>query len=250
MVLAVDLGRYGRVPISKGWRLLEDIQLGDYAGAQDDIVSRLASEGASNQIRSARALVLDALRFLGRAEPALRERRRNVWWTTWFFERKLRAIAHLVWLSVLDQNSPVPFLGFEASPDQDTEADSLLDFAWRMIRVDSYRFATIVDAYASCARALQLRRLTSFHDKERYEERQRNMRKNLHQAISRLRRVRRSRNLGEAITVESAPTSRNKPAGGTLDQHIRKYIASVVERSALMVTHLSDDFTSEPPPTS
>jgi hypothetical protein len=109
-------------------------------------------------IRRVQALLKDSLRFLNRAEPVLLERRRNVWWTTWFFERKLRAIALSVWATVLDAGTPVPFLGAEAAlPSEDTVADRLLDDAIRMIRVDSYRLVTILDAYASSAKALQAR---------------------------------------------------------------------------------------------
>jgi hypothetical protein len=108
--------------------------------------------------RRAQSLVSDAQRLLVRAEPALRDGRRNVWWTTWYLERRLRAIAHSVWLSVFERKTPIPFLGFEAAArGTKTSADSLLQIAQRMIRVDAYRLATIVDGYASCAQALQLR---------------------------------------------------------------------------------------------
>jgi hypothetical protein len=109
-------------------------------------------------LQKTRGLLDDSLRFLNRAEAVLTERGRSVWWTTWFFERKLRAIAQSVWASVPDPDTPLPFLGPEAAPaDEDTIADRLLEDAVRMIRVDSYRLTTILDAYASCLRALQVR---------------------------------------------------------------------------------------------
>jgi hypothetical protein len=55
---------------------------------------------------------------------------------------------------------PIPFLGLEsAASGAASIADELLDDALRMIGADSYCLATIIDAYASCARALQLRLL-------------------------------------------------------------------------------------------
>lgn len=105
-----------------------------------------------------RALAEDAMRFLDRAEIVLRQRRRNVWWTTWYFERKLRTIATLVWCSILETEKPIPFLGLEAAMRKtETIADILLTDAIRMIRVDCYRLATVIEAYALCIRGLQLR---------------------------------------------------------------------------------------------
>ena len=142
-----------------------------------------------------RAQVGDAMRFLNRAEPVLRERRRNVWWTTWFFERKLRTIALSVWLSVFELRAPIPYLGFEAAASGlDTAADGLLDIGIRMIRVDAYRLATIIDAYASCAKALQVRLwLDAAGNPMMHHERQGRMRKNLLNALDQLEKVLQAR---------------------------------------------------------
>ena len=64
-------------------------------------------------LRMVNARTRDALRYLDRAEPLLRERRRNVWWTTWYFERRMRAISLLLWASVNEKGTPIPFLGLE-----------------------------------------------------------------------------------------------------------------------------------------
>jgi hypothetical protein len=108
--------------------------------------------------REIRGRAKDALRYLDNAEPVLRERRRNVWWTTWYFERRLRVIAMLLWVSIIDPGEAVPFLGLEASMRQsDTIADVLLTDTLRMIRLDTYRLSLVLLSYASCARALQIR---------------------------------------------------------------------------------------------
>jgi hypothetical protein len=99
-----------------------------------------------------------AIRFLDRSEIALRLRRRNVWWTTWFFERKLRAIALSVLASCGQPGAPIPYLGLEAAMRHTvTEAEELMRAAIRTIRVDAYRMATIVESYFSCILALILR---------------------------------------------------------------------------------------------
>lgn len=117
-----------------------------------------AARNLEGNLRRIRARVTDALRFLDRAEPILRERRRNVFWTTWYIERRLRAIALILWTSVFDTKRPIPYLGLEAAMfGSPSEADGLLIDAQRMIRVDSYRMALVVLSYASCARALQVR---------------------------------------------------------------------------------------------
>lgn len=120
---------------------------------------KAAIDGVNAQaLARAGALVTDSMRFLNRAEPVLHERRRNVWWTTWFFGRKLRAIALSIAVSVFDSRTPIPFLGLEAAPRAtETEADRLLEDAKRMIRVDAYRLASVMDAYTSCIRALHIR---------------------------------------------------------------------------------------------
>lgn len=118
----------------------------------------ILKNGGAHGIAQASALIADCARFLGRAEPVLRKRRRNVWWTTWYFERKLRTIALSIAASAFDPGTPIPFLGLEAAMRKtETEADRILASSIRMIRVDSYRLASVIDAYMSCIRALNMR---------------------------------------------------------------------------------------------
>ena len=130
-------------------------------------------------LREVAARAKDALRFLDRAEPILRQRRRNVWWTLWYFERRMRAISYILWSTVTETNAPIPFLGLEASMRMtESEPDQILDNAIRMTRVDTYRLAMVMLNYASCARALQLR-LVLDKDAVRLPERLKSMRKKL-----------------------------------------------------------------------
>ncbi|MFN7934736.1 MAG: hypothetical protein U0R19_15505 [Bryobacteraceae bacterium] len=196
---------------------------------------------AQGQLRRVRSLVLDGLRFLGRAEPVLRERRRNVWWTTWFFERRLRAISMSVWASILEVDTPIPFLGLESVVQgAPTTADVLLDDAIRMIRVDAYRLATIVDSYGSCARAFQLRLILEGSEtvavgrQERMQEeriRQRSMGQKLQDAVGVLEGVYSRRK-------EIPPGVKQGDYNHELDAAVKKYVEIVLTRSERIVQKL------------
>jgi hypothetical protein len=163
------------------------------------------------------------MRFLGRAEPVLRERRRNVNWVTWFLERRLRAIALRTWTAVFEEESPFPFLGVEAAWGTDTSADSLLRDAVRMIRVDGYRLATIIDAYTSCAKALQIRRRVNDADCHILQRRQAHMRGELNLALAELGRVKAER------TRVGSDRWRDK---GGMDRDVGDYVDAVYELSS------------------
>lgn len=170
-------------------------------------------------LREIAARATDAMRFLSRAEPILRERRRNVWWTTWYFDRKLRAMAMILWTSVLDPNGPIPFLGLEDTVRlADTEADNLLNDAVRMIRVDGYRLASVILSYASCARALDLR-IKVDRQSINLPERLKRMRHYLELAVRQLKQM---KDLRMKVTVS--------PKEG-MDMKAKKLIEEVLTRA-------------------
>ena len=197
----------------------EDLRIA-FLGEGDKWVSRV-----DKALRRAKSLVTDSMRFLNRAEPVLRDRRRNVWWTTWFFERRLRAVAMSVWASVFEINTPIPFLGLEAAMrTTDTIADTLLEDAIRMIRVDAYRLATIVDAYASCAKALQTRLIL---DKQtaRLPKRQESMHQALIKALKALEDVEKRRNHLD---------SKEWKTDGCMDKNVELYVKAVWRRTEII----------------
>ena len=164
----------------------------------------------------------DALRFLTRVEPLLLERRRNVWWTTWYFERELRAVAIAIWLSIFDRAQPIPHLGFEAAPwNVDTLAAKAIDSAYHMTRADSYRFATIVDAYTSCTKAPQVRLYLG--ELELYRSRQAAMHERLSKALRQLEHI---------VELRAGGSQKPIPEDSKADVsgQIREYIAEVVTR--------------------
>jgi hypothetical protein len=175
-------------------------------------------EYLATSLRRAKSLVEDGIHFLNRAEPVLKERRRNVWWTTWYFERYLRAIALSVWSTIFEEGTPIPFLGLEAATcGSGTFADDLLENAIRMIGVDLYRMATIVAAYASCARALQIRLLLDSKYPSLRSRRQ-SMNSRLTEALVELRRV-------EELRSDSAARKPDKSTAA--DDRIQRYVKLV-----------------------
>lgn len=182
-------------------------------------------------LRKAKSLVTDSLRFLNRAEPVLRERRRNVWWTTWYFERHLRAIALSIWASVTETQTPIPFLGLEAAMRKTaTIADLLIEDSIRMIRVDAYRLATIVDAYSSCAKALQVRLILDGNSTP-LPDRQQRMYNNLLQAMEELTRVWEAR--------QKPALARPRAA---MDKVASLYVAAVLSRCRMLAERLKPPY--------
>lgn len=172
----------------------------------------------------ARVAVAQAVAYLDSSEPVLRERRRNVWWTTWYCERKLKSIALSVLMSASSRGEVIPFLGLEAAMrDTETEADRLLGEASRMIRIDAYRLATILDAYVDCYFAL-VAKLKFDDSPPRMPIRLRLMRV----------RIKETSELLETIYLarKTYPVS-----GSDLDPAVAKYIDSVLHRASVDREH-------------
>jgi hypothetical protein len=160
-------------------------------------------------LRTARSLVQDGFSYLDRADRTLSIRRRNVGWTTWFFQRKLSAIAMSLWATVLERGTPIPFLGLEAAPRQcPTVADRILGDAQRMIRIDAYRLATIVEAYLRCIKGFFMR-IYLERPSDTLADRQADMVHRLETATSRLE---------ETLTERKKNDIWNKPEGAEVDE--------------------------------
>ena len=126
---------------------------------------------------------------------------------------------------------PIPFLGLEsAASGAASIADELLDDALRMINADSYRLATIIDAYASCARALQLRLLLEDRSSELPFRRQK-MHDGLNKALGQLTR-------SEAWRTETASLSLADENAG-IDPNVTRYIRAVRGRAGLVYEELA-----------
>ena len=131
---------------------------------------------------------------LEQAEAALVTRRRNVWWTTCLFQRRLALIEMELWVTAKERGRPIPVLGLEYAPrGTNTLADEMLDNTQRMVRLDSYRLAAAVQAYAYSALAFRVR-LELDNAVERMSERQEDMKKRLTRALEHLREVHSARN--------------------------------------------------------
>lgn len=185
----------------------------------------------NGRLRTARSYVEDAITFLTRAESILLTGRRSVWWTTWFFHRRMRTIAMSIWATVCERESPIPVVGLEEAPrGTPTLADSLLENSLRMIRVDSYRLATIIREYASCAHAYHTRLVLDHSaEDERSHCRQLTMRANLIRALERLELVSDLRNEGQRDDAAKSQETPRQKSNKAVDTRITKYLNDVQE---------------------
>lgn len=167
------------------WRETAAMMLREMFPTTDSLV-----EERNRSLQTAGAFVQDAVAYLMRAETILLARRRSVWWSTWYFQRRLKTISMSIWATLFDQ-TPIPIVGVEAAPRGTlTLADRILEQAQRMIRVDAYRLATVLEEYANCARAYYTRMLLDPSVvADRMHSRQLDMRANIIQASDRLRKV-------------------------------------------------------------
>src|SRR5690606_36917366 len=56
----------------------------------------------SDKAPTIRSIVQIAIDALDRARPVLLRNERNVWWSTWYFELRIRAIELLLWATICD----------------------------------------------------------------------------------------------------------------------------------------------------
>ena len=189
-----------------------------------------------------KSLVRDAIRFIDRADDILSSRRRNVTWTTWHFHRRLQAMSLFLWASVFERGTAVPFFGYEVAPvTNNTVADDVLATSLRMIRADSYRLATIVDAYASCAQALHYRLMLD-PTASRLEERQVRMREKLKEARAALETMDEARrDAHKALLKDIAVDQRmlKKIAERVApDTTVVSYVKGIVDRTREVINEL------------
>lgn len=191
-------------------------------------------------LRRVRSLVQDACSYLNRADQILSLRRRHVGWMTWFFQRKLSAIAMSVWTTVLERGTPIPFLGLEAAPRGcPTVADRILGDAQRMIRIDAYRLATILDAYIGCIKGFFMRIYLEIPN-DTMAERQEDMIKRLEAATSRLQETigeRKKNDLSNRLPSDTEVAQR-KQQDDSLDVRIQRYVEQTLDRAGQVVKQL------------
>lgn len=117
--------------------------------------------GKSRLIRKNTIFVKDALREVSKASKSLQKHRKNVWWVTWMFEIRLKAIELCVFASLSDfGNRSLAYLGTESAPEYSlSECDRILADSLRMIRLDVFRLARILESYARCLMCVKVKRL-------------------------------------------------------------------------------------------
>lgn len=94
-----------------------------------------------------------------RAERRLRDNRKTVWWSTWFFELQIKLVELRLFMALgRDEiEYPLPVLGPQgAAIGTATLADRLIDNSMRMIRFDVFRLSRVVESYGNCLLALKV----------------------------------------------------------------------------------------------
>ncbi len=178
-------------------------------------IKKALSGSSSDQKVKFRQIALsylsDSHLALDEAEPFLLKRRRNVWWSTWYFQRRLYAIELELWATLFATEEPIPYLGLEAAPYRTaTLPDRLLSDTVRMIAKDSYRLASVVESYAYCSGALHLRLLIDGHS-PRLTVRRQEMWENLENAIRRLETMRSSETQDEQSQQKQPNAQQKQP---------------------------------------
>lgn len=204
--------------------------------------SLFADDESVRGFQQVKSLVRDAIRFIDRADDILSSRRRNVTWTTWHFHRRLQAMSVFLWATVFEQGTVVPFFGYEAAPaNTNTVADDVLATSLRMIRADSYRLATIVEAYSSCAQALHYRLMLD-PMAPRLEERQVRMRDKLKEARVALDAMHESRcNAHKVLLKDTQIDQRMENKIGERvapDPTVRAYVEKISDRTREVIKEL------------
>ncbi len=100
----------------------------------------------------------DAWQALNRAEPILKRFRKSAWWATWYFELRIKLIEWQLFVSLGSaETTPLPFIGTQAAPwNSPTMLDMFLDNSRRIIRMDVFRLARVVESYSNSLLAIGL----------------------------------------------------------------------------------------------
>lgn len=135
----------------------------------------------SKTFRSSLLCVEDGWQTLDRASEMLKANRKNVWWTTWYYEIRLKLIEVSIYakLNTIVQlyknkqeipsgNINLPYIGLDQSPyGTPTIADQIMEDSERVIRLDLFRYLRIVESYANISIAFALWRSFTNHNTKR-----------------------------------------------------------------------------------
>jgi hypothetical protein len=150
-------------------------------------------------------------------------------------ERRLRSVALSIWSSLGSPESTIPFLGLEAAAHgSESLADTLFHESVRMINTDAYRLATTIDAYASCAKALQMR-LLFYKQPHLLRFRLEAMQKNIRDGLDHLLQARERRNDVPRVTGRGDKDDKLPP-------EIDKYADRVHKRCGRIILDLDYAF--------
>ncbi|QDT24376.1 hypothetical protein [Gimesia chilikensis] len=135
----------------------------------------------SETFRSSMLCVEDGWQTLDRASAMLKSNRKNVWWTTWYYEIRIKLIEVSIYakLNTIVQlylkkeiipsgNMNLPYIGLDQAPfGTPTIADQIIEDAERVIRLDLFRYLRIMESYANISIAYALWRSFTNHTSKR-----------------------------------------------------------------------------------
>ncbi|QDT98444.1 SIR2 family protein [Gimesia aquarii] len=133
----------------------------------------------SKDLSSGRRLLEDAEASLKKAESALVQKRKNVWWSTWLFELQAKVIEYRLLFSIHERvcniawekpeiikeqitstragHVPISDFGSNSCPrGEPTVLDEALENTLRMVRLDLIRLSRVIESYAFCHWALSV----------------------------------------------------------------------------------------------
>lgn len=222
--------------------LWEGKPLGDLVGRVKAQQSALKS--VEQQVWQSIAFLDDAWRTLTSAEQLLESNRKNVWWGTWFFELRLKVVELKLFTSLWTNLAGIPFCDAESMPRGfPSVPERTLDNALRMVRLDVYRLARIVESFVNSLFAISLHLMIdeqagmldwagSGSEADLLRQRQVSMRMQAEKAI------------GELVERFDRKENSDEFKGSPLDASVKPYVKWVIDEHRRVVDLLdADDFS-------
>lgn len=207
---------------------------------QKEIGEGRTEKDSPKTLQQSQTYLSDAANALARAKTPIERQRKNVWWTTWFFELKMKIIELQLFAALATPDEPLPFAGLESAPlGSPTEIDRLMENAIRMVRLDIFRMARIVESYSNCLYAVFVWQVVKVRGTDVIEDSTTSGAKPVNQAIQYRIRIMHGR-LKEAFDeLRKRRAQKSRTSGDVpLDSSVKEY-ADYVEKHATNIIELT-----------
>ena len=204
----------------------------------DELIEKCLLNTKPRELSSSLSYIDDGLQALVRAELLLNQERKNVWWTTWFFELKLKLIELKMFACVSDPEIEIPVVSMAHTPrGMRSELDRLLLDSMRLSRLDIFRQARILDSYSSSLVCVFTRWHMEKKQRPELKERIELMRdlcliarKELEMRMQAKREVHLSQNAD--LDADEGLRRGRKESEGQLDPHVRRYVEHSIDSAS------------------